>query len=396
MNRPATLAICAGAALACMTAAAWGEGARTRPARSGGLLLPPAPKKIPSSDNLRQDLAAISEALGPDLRGDEARAKAAQDKLLTLQKAYLDALGRHADDDDLEVRQRVRLVMDKVLANIRIRRILVVLPESQARRLRKYQAARPEQFARLFSPDLEESVAAVREIAKTEDPHTLAEPMIVLCLKHPSRDLVSAACEAAATGRYRSDAVVDALCHVLATADNDDWQRRYSYAVTHGGGQGPAEPPAAAALRAIHILRPKRAATALLAMVRDGRRHDLRRTAMLAEALAATGEVRAVPALLEEIHRSGASYSYGDGNRTVEIEIGDIPLLAAIRLTGQSPGRYGFVQAPSEYDPSVGSLHGFLSDKDRRKAKQDFEKWWKEHQNQPPYRGMKPLEPKQP
>ena len=313
---------------------------------------------------------------GPAERHDAARAA-----LLALEKAYLGALLAHADDPDAEVRVRVREVLARVGVETRVARTLAKLPARQRGKLARLRSAQPVLFGKIFSDDWPARVAAMEQLAKLDDPNALAGPLVALCLRHPGEELRLAAARAAATGRYRSDAVVDALTVVA--------QQRDDHASWFRHGDEEPRSPAWHALAALGKLRSKRAAPGLLAALKHAPVYDMRRQAILAETLAATGERRLIPPLMEHLKQSRSSYqTHITGVGKLHLAKSDAALLALLKLTGQSADAYGLIYREGEH----GRLAlGFKDKAARRDAIRKFRGWWDANKDKPGYKGLAPL-----
>lgn len=367
------------------------------PARTSGPaspLSPVAPTPLAATDDLEAQMARRLGQLVEVLRAardDESRA-AARRQILALQKACLEALLARADDADPEVRARVRALLDLLVSDARVQRTLAILPPDQRRRLQRLREERPEIFEDMFSNDQARRVRAMDTIARMKDPDALAEPLLVMCLNHPSRRLVDAAARAAVTGRYRSDALVAALCRVLARTSEWDWRRAggYGYYDPDGSEDATAQPHWTA-LEALMVIRSPHAAGPLLAILGQ-KNYDAYRNIMIGEALIASGERRAIPTLLDMLDDRGMVSSWSNGDTSISLSRGDVALMILVRLTRQNPASYGFAYHTSSR-PYGGesSVYGFSKDTDRQTAVQKFRNWWNSHKDAPPYNEIQPL-----
>ncbi len=356
-------------------------------------LSPVAPTPLAATDDLEAQMAQRLGQLVEVLRAakdDESRA-AARRQILAIQKACLEALLARADDADPEIRARVRALLDLLVSDARVQRTLAILPPDQRRRLQRLRQDRPELFEDMFSSDQSRRVRAMETIARMKDPDALAEPLLVMCLNHPSRRLVDAAARAAVTGRYRSEALVKALCRVLARTSEWDWRRSGQYGYYGQDGSEEAVQPHWTALEALMVIRSPHAAGPLLAIL--GRKnYDVHRNLMIGEALIATGERRAIPTLLEMLDDRGMVTFWSDGDTSISLSCGDVALMILIRLTRQNPASYGFAYQTS-YRPygAESSVYGFPKDTDRQTAVKKFRNWWNSHKDAPPYNEIQPL-----
>jgi hypothetical protein len=361
----------------------------TRPALviSYETFLPPDAGDLPArlAEECRRRAIAIAG-------GGEEGAKAGAD-ILAIQKATLDALGSFAGDGDLEARLRSGEVLEEAALDARVIRMEASLPRDQRTTLRQFRQAQPRIFLELLSPDWGRRVAAAGKLTRKTDPNRLAAPLLAMCLKHPSSELVNAAAEAVERCGYRSDVVIDALCAAMARFQNDPGAVRYS------AYQGEVETisPYRAALGAMGSIGGPRAAAAMLdALLNNTRSGPV--TSALTDAIVSTGEKRLLPTLIEKLNpsdRSG-SLSWSTDGKTGTTLRSDLALWAFLRLSNQSPSRYGMLTMDrNEWGGAMaGSLYvGFANDKDRQAAYAKAKAWWDENRKQPPYAGLEPLPP---
>lgn len=305
----------------------------------------------------------------------------ARTALLGLERAYVGALLARADDPDVEVRLRVREALRRAGTETRIARAVANLAGDQREKLRRFRLAQPELFAKLFSDDWPARVQAIWRIASLEDRDALAEPLVVMCVRHPAVEFRLAAARAAASGRYSSAAMVDALTAlVMREEESHSWFL----------ADEESRDPWSYAIEALRKLHSKRAAPGLfVALTRMGV-YDARRQAALAQTLAATGELRLVPLLMERLARTSTSYQHTvPGVGKVTVAASDPALLALSKLTDQSPGSYGLIFR--EDDRGMLAL-GFPDSRTRKAAVEKFRAWWAANKASPRYKGLTPLE----
>ena len=379
-----TARIMAMLAMGAVASAAWAaaDGAPdTAPSPAQGEALRPVD---PSTAQLRTEMALQVQRLVEMFRSQRYQDRQdAQASLAEINKAYLDALLSHADDKDPEVRSRVLDMLADAIAESRIKRVMAKLSPAQREKLLAFRQAHSQIFKDTFSLNWSIRLRAVKQIAQLPDPNTQAEPLLLLALEHPSRELVVAAAEAAAKGQYRSDEMVDALLDVLGQTPQNGWYQGY-----YGGEQMPVH---IAVLQALQAIRSPRAAPPLLALLTRGDDNSPRGAwrASLAEALAATGEKRLIPSLLEELKHSQPVNSWSNGSRTITFARSDVALLVMVRLTKQDPANYKFV-LPA-LDDHMGNMFGFKDNKDRAEAIKQFKQWWEKNKDTEPYKDLKPL-----
>jgi len=326
--------------------------------------------------------AAIRETVRSLVRCARSRSdmqRAATD-LRRMRTAYLRALARFADDPDPEVQVRLSDTIDRFVIAARLKRVLAKLPPDQRRKLVRLHTERPELVAEVFSPDLGKCVAAMKRIAEMDDPAALAEPLVVISLRHPAPELQAAAAGAASTGKYRGDTVADALTSVLERTSSREWST---------GWWDQANPPKhMTALTALQAIKAARAVPALVELMRRERIGMNVRT-LLAEAIGQIGDKRTIPLLLPDLAKTSSRYSWSRGRVSGTTAQADLALLALLRVTEQDPGDYNVI--------SNGQFNflqiGFASAQARQKAIAKFRKWWATHRSARPYRDLKPLRP---
>lgn len=306
----------------------------------------------------------------------------AQEDILRLQQTLLEALMRHADSKDLEVRLRVRELIGEMATDTRVWRVLFKLPPDQRAKVRLLRRRRPEWFNEILAPSWSRRVQAVKQLAKPgSDPDHLAEPFLVLLLRHPSAELVAATIEAITAGEYRSDATIEALADLVAkTWRQDPAWRQFSYPRTPFS-------PRAAALEALGALPSRLAAPRLLSLLLTNESMDMQSNVPLAEVIGATGELRAIPLLIRHLDPTRRLHGWPFAGVRGGTTFADFPFLVLLRLTGQAPASYGFLHL-NYYGMTY---IGFADGTDRRRAYAKFKKWWEANRDKPPYKGLRPL-----
>ncbi|MFW6066106.1 MAG: hypothetical protein ACOC9S_04735 [Planctomycetota bacterium] len=326
----------------------------------------------------------ISETMGAladALTAETSQRREAEESILKLHTSLLEPVRVRAADADPEVRLRARDTLSDALLQTRILRVLAHVPPENEFKLRRFRKAHPDLFDDVFGEDLERRTAAVARIATLDDPDALAEPLLVMCLGHPSEQMQTAAVYVATTGRYRGDATIRKLMDIV---------ERRGLRRQHGYGRHDSTPlPGDLALTAVTEIGSPAAAPGLTKLITQCHQHfGYSAEIELAEALAATGELRVIPHLIGRLDLTHHTIS-------MELEHGhfskapcDAPLLALLFITGQDPSRYGFVLAEHYSD----RMFGFTDAHDRENAVKRFRKWWDEHKDDPPYADMEPLE----
>ncbi|MGC9454205.1 MAG: HEAT repeat domain-containing protein [Phycisphaerae bacterium] len=334
----------------------------------------------PSID-LQVRVSGTVGALCDSLAGDTPDSEEAADSLVNLHKALLEPLREHADDADPEVRLRAMQTLSDAVLRTRILRVLAHVPQENEIKLRRFRQAHPQLFEDVFCDDLNRRSQAVARIATIEDPDALAEPLLVMCLGHPSKEMRTAAAMAATTGQYRSDALVEKLVEMVKT---QGFEARHVY--RYDDSEASAGTLAVTALKEIGS---PAAAPALVEMLSGrSRGYYYAMEVEIAETLAATGELGAIPHLMELLEATQIYGSMDTGEIRITRARCDGPLLALVYLTGQDPSRYGFVLVEQYWQ----TMFGFTDAEDRAKAIERFRNWWDEHKDQPPYADIVPIE----
>jgi HEAT repeat protein len=353
-------------------------------------LLLPSAGDLPArtADAVRQCAAALAAG------GDAA--SAAQERLLEIQRAVLATLDPYVDDADLEVRLRVGEVLDEMIVEARVTRMIASLPPDQRSRMLQFRQSQPAIFALMMSQDWNQRVKAVGKLTRQSDPQRLAEPLVVLCLRHHSTELVTRAAEAVQRCDYRSDAVVEALAGALGRYQGEPEVRYGRY------GRGVLS-PALTICEALGNIASPRSARALIDALPGGAHSVGGNSSLIApliDALVSTGEKRAIPTLLDRLNgddRSGrTTWSFESGTATTQTS--DYAFYAILRLTSQAPSEYKMlVVASSPFNAFPGGRFsiGFAreKEKDRKDAYEKLKNWWAAAREKQPYTGLTSLEP---
>jgi len=327
---------------------------------------------------LRTRADAIIDALAAPRYRDR---RAAQQSLRALHAAYLAALAKFANDEVL--RDGVIETLGESVAEAAIARDLAAMDPPRRRAGQQFRAENPALFADMYSLSWTRQLAALRAVAKLPETDTRAEHFVLQAVEHASPLIAVEALNLLKTGRYRSDAVVDALCRIVEEQAPPNWRQSYY------DSSKPA--PHLAALEALEKIASRHAAPLLARMLLDPQHSSACRDGLLATALAATGEKRAIPLLMDAMElKSYRSSSVSRNGKTVSWQTGDTRLLAAIRLTGQKESQYGMTNLTEPYARSV-TTYGFAEDSQRAEALKKFRQWWADHKDQAPYKDLTPL-----
>ncbi len=340
---------------------------------------PPPLRAADLEPALRSRTDALIDAMAAPRYRDR---RDAQQSLRALHAAYLAALAEFADDEPL--RDGVIETLGENVAEAAIARDLAGMDPPRRRRVQQFRAENPALFADMYSLSWTRQLAALRAVAKGPETDTRAEHFVLQALEHSSPLIAVEAMNLLKTGRYRSDAVADALCRIVEEqAPSTNWERDFY------DSSRPA--PHLAALEALEKIASRRAAPLLARMLLDPKQSSAYRDGFLATALAATGEKRALPLLMDALEpESHNSSSTSRNGKRVSWQTGDTRLLAAIRLTGQKESQYGMTSLAEPYD-RLATLFGFAEDSQRAAALKKFRQWWADHQDQAPYKDLSPL-----
>lgn len=339
---------------------------------------PPPLRAADLEPALRSRADALIDAMAAPRYRDR---RAAQQSLRALHAAYLGALAEFADDEAL--RDGVIETLGENVAEAAIARDLAGMDPPRRRRVQQFRAENPALFADMYSLSWTRQLAALRAVAKLPETDTRAEHFVLQAVEHASPLIAAEALNLLKTGRYRSDAVVDALCRIVEEQAPPNWRQSYY------DSSKPA--PHLAALEALEKIASRHAAPLLARMLLDPQHSSACRDGLLATTLAATGEKRALPLLMDAMElKSYRSSSASRNGKTVSWQTGDTRLLAAIRLTGQKESQYGMTSLAEPYD-RLATLFGFAEDSQRAAALKKFRQWWAENQDKPPYKDLTPL-----
>ena len=312
---------------------------------------------------LVRDLPVLAEA--PDER------ELVRSALDSLRQALLEPLRKRCQSDDLEVRTRSRKTLQTLYRRLRIRRVALLLPAGLQDRLERFGARYPALMGDVFSDDLPRRVRAVRALSDMDDPDALAEPLLVLCLNHPSVELAAWAAQASARPQYGHPMLVQALCRIVVRTSRQS--RRHTH--VHRDGEQNDDPPdlQQAVIEALRSLRSPAAARPLMEAIEEFRPFDMDEMVLVAETLGASRNVEVVPDLIGRL-KPGSSYTRTvDGNRYT-FSRSDAYLLALLRLTGQGLTGYELLYVPSPHGHRTN--FGFDDDDARKRAIRKFKAWW--------------------
>ncbi|MBN1554124.1 MAG: hypothetical protein JXA11_05220 [Phycisphaerae bacterium] len=324
--------------------------------------------------------AELQRRLAPFIRhavtAKDADAEKASQRLVNLHEAFLAVLVECKSSEDLEVRVRAEEALQQAVLQARLRRVEAMLPEPLAGKFREFLRARPQRVGDLFSRDPNRQIQALRRLEEEKDPRGLAEPVLILCLKHPSETLRAWAMAAGVKKQYRSDLFVEALCDLIERNLNLQNQGYYSFSSESNRDDPPNVMETA--FDALRTIRPKHAGERLLTMLDGEDEYRMDARLYLAEALGALRDPALIRRLIQMLPQHPRShYTRSFDGQSITFAVGDDILLALLRLTDQSPGQYNLrAESSVQY---YGAMLGFVSQADRDKAYALFRDWWKKN-----------------
>jgi hypothetical protein len=221
-------------------------------------------------------------------------------------------------------------------------------------------------FRKFFQLELQAQQETLAGLSRKDDATGSAEAIVILGLSSYAPAVREAACEAAASGRYRSDRVIDLLCEQLAGRSTE-----------------------IVAVRALTKVATPRIAPLLLSRMRDD---YYGRCELYRDALVATGDPRLVPALVARLGTNKDVSNTGTVNgKSITVCLDDHYLYILLKLTGQSPADYDLHVPPESDRSSYYRMLGFANLKSRETAYAKMRTWWDAKKDQPPYKDLEPL-----
>jgi hypothetical protein len=332
-----------------------------------------------AADRIEALLKALPEA--DRKRQDEIRSAIEQ-----LLRVYPDALLVGAGDERLEVRMRATELLEAAGPAVRLHRIHCLLPDGLRAKLRTFQADHARLMHDLMTGDTERRVTAMLEIADTPATRENAEPLVILCLRHRSPKLVSAAAVAAQEHEYTSPAFTDALLSAMVRFR--DWEQLSNHVYTPYGTQQATPHPFSACIEAIREHRPQAALPVLLAIYRETQAWNTDRCVEIVDAIVVLGRLEAILSLTPQLKHSRQARSSTRNGSHLGTAMSDVALYGLLQLTGQSRSAYGLVVEQTEYDVRL----GFRREQDRKTAIAKWQKWWADHRKHEKYKDLKPVQ----
>ncbi|MFP4105627.1 MAG: hypothetical protein ACLFVU_05980 [Phycisphaerae bacterium] len=336
-----------------------------------------------SETDLEQLLADRVESILTDYKTEALSEEEALGEIEDLQQALLAPLVANLDAADPEVSARVATAVEELTLEARIQRVFSRLSPPQREKLMRFRQVKHDEFNNVFSRDVQNRIAAVKAIDKWEDRQALAEPLLIMCLRHPEPALADAAARAGWDDEYTSEAYIDELTRLYRRARR--WsENRSHYSIGTGDEQ---VDPARSALLSLQNLKAKRAAGPLVHLLIEDSDPDH----ALAHTLIKTGNLRVVPTLLKHLDDMANNRdTYTFDNTRIDVSACDVGLYVCLKMTGQSLNDYDLLVT----DYYGRQLIGFRNEEKRHEAMKKFRKWWeKAFKTDGRYHGLKPLEP---
>jgi hypothetical protein len=328
-------------------------------------------------DDLRTLVERIARA------EDEDDAAEAADKLIaTVIGPVAEALGA-MEQRPAEEQVRVRKVLSRLGAALRVRLLRANLPEDERKLIDRFYREHPELVERLFDDDYRIRAAAVAQVPL--EPGTGAAVLILAKIDDSDETVVDAALEAA--GNLKDPLIARGLVRWLNAV----------VAAIKGGHYGPGEQDIVLALnfyaaRVIQLLgeaEARDATPAVVEAVRFFSRGDYRGYfdhGVVIEALAKLGDERGAALLVEMMNdraEGGVArqprlhHQVGPGKAAVQT-LGDAALLALCRIYQIKPETLGFYVAK---EPAT--FIGFTDEEQREAAYRAFLVWHRENGAKP-------------
>lgn len=301
----------------------------------------------------------------------------AQQTLLAFHETFLSTLARGADNSRPLQAGALRDALTQSTIAGEAASQLARLSAGQREGLLDFRRNHQSVFDDFFSSSWKRQLDAVVKLQGMADPLGSAEPLVVIAVRHPWDGVRDVALSVAATGRYRSDLLVDKLFEAAArpATGNDLVSMDYDQAVD-----------------ALLKIKNPRTTPLLLGLLVSTRCMDsFSKRLDIAQSLGAGGDRRIIPALVNELGKPWA--------REVQMQYekhtvtnGDACLQALLKLTAQKPKDYGMIDVPNQGPDYC----GFPDAHAREKAYKQFTAWWDKNKTSPPYRDLTPLVPVEP
>lgn len=334
-----------------------------------------------AADGRDDELSKLVERIAR--AADEDDAAEAADKLIEkVIGPVAEALGA-MEQRPAEEQVRVRKVLSRLSAGLRLRLMRANLPEDERKLLDRFAKQSPELVEQLFDDDYRLRAAAVAQIPL--EPGTGAAVLILAKIDDSDETVVEAALDAA--GELKDPLLTRGLVRYLNSV----------VAAIKGGHYGPGEQDivlalyayAAQVIRLLGETQARDATPAVVDAVRFFARGDYRgyfEHGVVIEALAKLGDERAAPVLIEMMNDRAEGgiarqprlhHQVGPGKAAVQT-LGDAALLALCRIYQLKPEALGFYMAQ---EPAT--FIGFLDEEQREAAYRAFLLWHRENGDKP-------------
>ncbi len=320
-----------------------------------------------------------------------------QEAILSIERSILDAMVQAKRESQAGVLPMLTALAVRCEMAAR----LGGMSDSDRRKVARYAQHHALIVEEFFSLAWSQQAQALVKMQAQSDPLGDAEPLVALAMKHPWPAMRNRAV-AMTVGKsdnlpspYHGQAVVDALCDLLAArlaaSSNVSFPRRFVRFRPNDNNEEYVDEELV--LRALRQIKSKRAAPILLSMMAARRdpyfqQSNFYADALLAQTLAATGEIRAVPMLCELLQGPDTRmWSTQMDNKSWSFSDRDNTLYALLLLTRQAPLDYKMMIRDQDGQIMV----GFTDPEARKAAVEKFQLWWRENQDQPPYKDIVPL-----
>ncbi len=365
---------------------------------------PSADADLYDTAGLEAQIRRLVTSCADGMRSERPKERSrAREAILAVEQSILDAVVQARSDSQAHVLPMLTALAVRCEMAAR----LVGLSESDRHKVAQYALHHALIVEEFFSPVWSQQAQAIAKMQGQSDPMGEAEPLVAMAMKHPWPALRNRAITLTVgkndhlLSPYHGQAVVDALCDLLSArlvvaSSNTRFFRRARINQFNNRDDYVNEEEV---LKALRQIKSKRAAPILLSMMvarSDPFSYQSNFNAdavlaVLAQTLAATGETRAIPLLVELLQGSDTRLSSMPvDNKMWSFSNRDNALYALLLLTGQSPRDYKLM-VRTQGDDGDQTMIGFATAEDRKAAVEKFQNWWREHQDLPPYKDLKPL-----
>ncbi len=357
-----------------------------------------ATKPSSSRPTDRLDMAAVSAA-APELAkqltqasqkavdvfrtGRVTQRQAAAEAVMALYRAYVTGVAGELASSTTQVAAIAGESLERVLSEARFNSFIGTLSSADRTRVFAFRKANSELVSSVFSARWKKSLAGIRKLGSSQGDD--GDPILVYCLSHSSPEVLMAAAEAVASGKFKSDAVIDRLNEIIANGPPQWWQR-----MVNSPKPMFKEHAAYVALMKIHSPRSTGTVLALLLDKRPNFWHDCYSQFYQTDLLATIGDKRALPVLLARMGDQNQTMSSTINGKQITSFEGDAALLAAIRISGQDAKDFKMLIEKWGGGSSV-SVFGFAAQADREEARKKMRAWWEKNKDAAENKDLGPL-----